>query len=97
MIIQRAASLRQPLLRGVVQVRNQGSATGIPTSFHHLKWRRVYPLQDFDKNGYVDSDDFATWGKMSAKKVGIELDDEAKKCWVTAGQRRSVVLAYPRN
>lgn len=35
----------------------------------------MYPLQDFDKNGYVDSDDFATWGEMSAKKVGIELDD----------------------
>ena len=86
MIIRRAASLRQPLLRGVVQVRHQGSAAGIPTSFHHAKWQRVYPLQDFDKKGYVNSDDFATWGEMSAKKVGIELDDEAKKCWVTAGQ-----------
>ena len=83
MIIRRAASLRQHLLRGV-QARHQGSAAGIPTAFHHLKWRRVYPLQDFDKKGYVNSDDFATWGEMSAKKVGIELNDEAKKCWVTA-------------
>mmetsp|Transcript_17202 Transcript_17202/g.28129 ORF Transcript_17202/g.28129 Transcript_17202/m.28129 type:complete len:204 (+) Transcript_17202:104-715(+) len=87
MIIRRVASLRQTLMRRV-QVRQQGSAAGFPTSFNHAKWRRVYPFQDFDRKGYVNgSNDFATWGEMSAKKVGVELDDEAKKCWVTAGQK----------
>jgi len=56
------------------------------TSFQEAKLRRMYAAKDFDNNGYVSSNDFAIWGKIAAEKVGLDMDDEAKECWVSAGQ-----------
>eukprot|EP00985_Skeletonema_marinoi_P006008 scaffold2600_cov58-Skeletonema_marinoi.AAC.1 len=56
------------------------------TSFQEAKLRRVYEAKDFDNNGYVSSNDFAIWGRIAAEKVGLDMDDEAKECWVSAGQ-----------
>jgi hypothetical protein len=57
------------------------------TSLRDAKWHRVYEAKDFDKKGYVcGSDDFLVWGETAAKKVGMDMDDEGKGYWVTAGQ-----------
>eukprot|EP00577_Skeletonema_sp_RCC1716_P026381 CAMPEP_0113412626 /NCGR_PEP_ID=MMETSP0013_2-20120614/22945_1 /TAXON_ID=2843 ORGANISM="Skeletonema costatum, Strain 1716" /NCGR_SAMPLE_ID=MMETSP0013_2 /ASSEMBLY_ACC=CAM_ASM_000158 /LENGTH=198 /DNA_ID=CAMNT_0000299151 /DNA_START=167 /DNA_END=763 /DNA_ORIENTATION=- /assembly_acc=CAM_ASM_000158 len=55
-------------------------------SFQEAKLRRVYEAKDFDNKGYVSTNDYETWGKIAAEKVGLEMDDEIKGYWVTACQ-----------